>query len=299
MNQFKFYLLGTMFLVLTLASCTDDGSGNDTPSIVDGIIELDVSNLPDSGDDFDYYMWLVSGGVNIRLGSFEVENGLPSQTLWQLGDLNILENASNILVSMSPEGIEPTSPDKMVMLSGDFGSLTENSGSLSTAPMSTEGNGFSGSTGEYLLATPTTSTMSEERSGIWFGNNSTGSVEPGLNLPTLTDGWVYQGWVNLGSGLVLRTGKFYQADSSDLEKIYGGSLDGFNVPGEDFNQNLPMMGNPPTLSGNEVWLTVQPDTLTDELFPLPIFRDTIGVAEATTYTLPNVFPDFAGTVSRR
>lgn len=295
MNWIKLNSLWLLAVVFLMASCTEDT--DDDPTVSEGILELEVSNLPDNGDNFDYYMWLVSGGVNISLGEFDVMNGLPSRNEWQLGDLNSLENATQVLISMSPAGITPTSPDDMVMLAADFGN--SNLASFTTAPMTTDGASFSGSLGSYFLATPTTSTMSEEFSGLWFGDNTTPALLPGLNLPTLSEGWTYQGWINLGNDMLLRTGKFYNPEFADLESIYNGPLDGYDVPGEDFNQNLPGMATPPDLRGKEVWLTVQPDTFTDQLFALPIFRDSITTDVMTTTALPNVFPDFAGSVSRR
>jgi len=297
MNWMKLNWLMGLALIIAMTSCTDDG--DDGPTVTDGILSIDASNLPDNGDNFEYVVWMNSGGVNFRIGNFSVDNGLPSQTQWTIGDLNSLQNAESVIISMNVVGITPTTPDNMTMMEAEFGTVDANSGSFTTAPMISDAKTFEASTATYFLATPTTSTMSEEFAGIWFGNNSTGSVTPGLDLPALSDGWVYQGWVEAETGLNLRTGKFYNPTAADLESIYNGPLNGYDVPGEDFNQNLPMMGNPPDLRNKYVWLTVQPDTFSDMMFPLPVFQDTIGHDAGQTYVLPNSFPSFAGTASRK
>ncbi|NIP37133.1 MAG: hypothetical protein GWN18_19335, partial [Thermoplasmata archaeon] len=58
------------------------------------------------------------------------------------------------------------------------------------------GMDLSTATGEYILATPSNGADTDELSGIWYLNRSTGTPVAGLDLPDLTGtDWIYEGWV--------------------------------------------------------------------------------------------------------
>lgn len=115
---------------------------------------------------------------------------------------------------------------------------------------------FDSASGSYFLANTTAgeSTPSEitgaANYGLWFGQAvSLGGgvldIEPSLDLPTLPDGWVYEGWVippapNPKNPLSL--GRFTDPTSADDDSSYSGVRKvaaTLPLPGEDFLQNPP------------------------------------------------------------
>lgn len=294
-------LLQRLFLLsiisLTIFSCTSDDT--DEP-VTDGMLDISISNLPDVSTDYNFYAWLVGdNGVNLKLGQFIRSTDGSASATWTVGDLDFLASAARVLVTLEDKGNDPSTPSDLQLLDAEFGISGTHTGKFSTDPMRISVDDFSASTGLYFLATPTTSTMSEESSGIWFGDYNGGAPVGSLNLPTLENGWVYQGWAILNGAIMLETGSFTDPTMADLASPYSGPLDGFDVPGEDFNQNLPMMGTPPTLIGQEVVVTVQPAGMTTDYFPLEVFRTSIGSDIRNNYTLDNVFTDITGDVVRR
>lgn len=298
MKLFKtLFLLAIMGGVL-FTSCTSDD--DDDPAVTNGVLELNMNNIPNAPTGFTYFAWLIGdSGVNLKLGDIGATLDSNLFVTFTIGDLDFLSTAESVLISMESASVDPSSPSKYKIASAQFGVSATHSGTFSSSPMRVSQDDFSASTGLYFLGTPTTSTMSEETSGIWFGDNNGGSPIASLNLPDLSEGWVYQGWIDFGQGMMLRTGKFTDPTMADLASPYSGPLSGYDFPGEDFNQNLPMMGTPPNLVGKEVLVTVQPDTLTDTYFPMEIFQNTIAGPAATNDVLTNVHDAIGGSATRK
>ena len=125
--------------------------------------------------------------------------------------------------------------------------------------------------GRYVLATPTDQDPENELGGIWFLDPFQGPDAPGLQLPTLLNGWDYEGWVVI-EGQPVSTGKFFQADATDGSFLYSGSVQGPAVPGEDFLRNAPTgLTFPPDLSGAEVFITMEPWQQWDQAPNEPFF----------------------------
>ena len=93
-------------------------------------------------------------------------------------------------------------------------------------------------TGSFML-TQHDAPPSNELSGIWFLDLSTGSPTVGLDLPDLagTD-WTYEGWVVI-DGVPVTTGRFDSADGFDDFDGYSASDMYPPFPGEDFLIGLP------------------------------------------------------------
>lgn len=110
-----------------------------------------------------------------------------------------------------------------------------------------------------VVATPTDDPdMDHELSGIWFGTMVTASPSPGLSLPTLGAGWVYEGWAVIG-GKALSTGRFATALRADSGAPYSSTGVGFAFPGEDFLRNAPPgLTFPTDISSGTVMITVEP-----------------------------------------
>src|SRR5262249_35399362 len=99
----------------------------------------------------------------------------------------------------------------------------------------------------------------DEKSGVWLLDLSTGSPAAGLSLPTLPAGWVYEGWAVIG-GKPGSTGRFTSAAGRDQSAPDSGPTAGPPVPGEDFLQAAPSgLTFPTDLSGQTIAVSVEPD----------------------------------------
>jgi hypothetical protein len=142
--------------------------------------------------------------------------------------------------------------------------------------------------GRYVLITPTDGNADDELSGLWFLDPFQGPSAPGLDMPSLLDGWDYEGWVEI-EGQPVSTGKFFQPDVGDGWIRYGGPYASPDVPGEDFLRNAPSgLTFPTDLSGGKVYVTLEPwqqwDNDLDEPFFIRILEGDIP-AEATPNTV--------------
>ena len=118
---------------------------------------------------------------------------------------------------------------------------------------------FNNVLGEFIVAAPTgTGAAEEEFSGLWFLNNSSGTAVQGLTLPTLEDGWKYEGWVVV-DGVALSTGTFTSLNTADEGAPFSGDNDGPPFPGEDFLVNAPTGVTFPTdIRGKTTVISIEP-----------------------------------------
>jgi hypothetical protein len=100
---------------------------------------------------------------------------------------------------------------------------------------------------------------SNENSGIWFLNRSTGSPVAGLNLPSLTGtDWTYEGWVVM-DGTPVTTGTFDEVDEADGFDGYSSTGAAPPFPGEDFLTNAPTgLTFPTDLAGATTVISIEP-----------------------------------------
>ncbi|MFK7951709.1 MAG: anti-sigma factor [Ekhidna sp.] len=198
-----------------------------------GNMALNLTGLEDLGDNFAYEGWVIVDGSPVSTGTFSVDgSGNLSQTDFPVNGVS-LASASMFVLSIEPVPDTDPAPAATKILSGPF------SGSNATVSTGTVGSGFEDATGKYIIATPTgTGASEEEFSGIWFLDNSSGSAVAGLDLPTLADGWKYEGWVVI-DGTPVSTGTFTSATGSDDSAPFSGSNAGPAYPGEDFLTNAP------------------------------------------------------------
>jgi len=97
---------------------------------------------------------------------------------------------------------------------------------------------FTGSEGNFILATPTNGADTDETSGIWFLALGEEGPETGLTLPALAAGWVYEGWV-VSNGTPLTSGRFNNVAAKDFFDGFSGEEEGPEFPGEDYLVNAP------------------------------------------------------------
>tara|TARA_Y100000815_G_C13343298_1_gene500950 strand:- start:528 stop:1433 length:906 start_codon:yes stop_codon:yes gene_type:complete len=258
------FKLSTLILsVATLMSC----GGNDDDREVQTTLTLNTFNLGELPNNAEYEAWLVSNGENISLGKF---NGNASEKTFRVS-LERADAATQFLISIEP-GNDPSGEiSNTILLSGPF------SGNSASLNINNAIANLSGISGAYTLMTPTDNNSSNEQSGFYFYNPTSGTAA--LNLPTLPDGWMYEGWVTLpkqGGGTVnLSTGKFTSPEGRDEFDGYSSNTNTSpSFPGEDFlsTQFLSLQGvsTPVDIRGKKVFISIEPATDPDELTPFYI-----------------------------
>ncbi len=242
-------ILGVLALGIFATSCSSD---DDTvPSTAD--LTLNLTGLEELGTDFVYEGWIIVNGSPVSTGTFSSVTFPQTFTV----DSDDLDAAATFVLSIEPSVDSDPAPAATKILAGDF--------SGSSASVNTNGivGDFSASTGKYILATPTDGGAdTNEESGVWFLDNSSGSAMVGLDLPTLTDGWKYEGWAVIG-GTPVSTGTFTSIndfdDNASTTPFKGDAGDGPAFPGEDFLQNAPTgLTFPTDLKGMTIVISVEP-----------------------------------------
>jgi len=289
-----FALIG-LFLI---SSCKkDDDMDPDTMKT----ITLNLNGLEDLGSDFVYEGWLIVDGSPVSTGTFTVDaDGMLSKTSFELDAMDV-DNATKFVLSIEPMNDTDPNPAATKILAGDF------SGNMADVDIAPVGD-FTNAAGKYILATPTNGGDTDENSGIWFLDLATGAPTVGLTLPTLPDGWKYEGWTVI-NGQPVTTGKFTNVMATDMADPYSGSeplpdvngSDGF-FPGEDFLMNAPSGLNFPTdIAGGKAVISIEPSPDNSEApFTLkPLVHDI--PASAMDHTVYNMMQNLSfpsGSVSR-
>ena len=245
------WIMAAAMVGVILASCNkDDETPPTEPTTKE--ITVNLTGLEDLGSDFVYEGWLIVDGSPVSTGTFTVgADGVQSKTKFsvKISDAN---DATTFVLSIEPENDSDPAPAATKILAGDF------SGSSAELSIANIGD-FSNAEGKYILATPTNGMPTNENSGIWFLNLSTGSPEVGLTLPTLPDGWKYEGWTVI-NGTPVTTGKFTDVATTDEAAPYSDSLPGPPFPGEDFLKNAPDgLTFPTDIAGGTAVISIEPE----------------------------------------
>ncbi|MUU79770.1 anti-sigma factor [Winogradskyella endarachnes] len=264
----KKMILAALALGIFASSCSDDDDNNVVNSNSDLILNFD--GLEALGDDYVYEGWIIVDGSPVSTGTFSSVDFPQTFSV----DSEQLDNATTFVLSIEPAVDTDPAPADTKILAGDFSGVTA----------SVDSNGivadFSTSTGTYILATPTDADDSNEESGVWFLDNSSGAAVTGLNLPTLTAGWVYEGWAVI-DGTPISTGTFTDPaaadDNASTSMFKGDTSDGPAYPGEDYLQNAPDGFTFPTdLRGTTIVISVEPSPDNSELpFTLKPLADMV------------------------
>jgi hypothetical protein len=254
MNKIKTLGLIGVLSVALLIACGDNDDEIMQPTT--STLTLNISGLEDLGSGYLYEGWIIVDGSPVTTGTFSInESGALSQTEFEL-DSDDLDMASTFVLTIEPSPDPDPSPSAVHILAGDFGN---GSATLSIGHGAALGDDFSGAMGNYILATPTDGAMNNENSGIWFLDISMGSPMAGLDLPTLPDGWKYEGWAVI-DGIPVTTGTFTEVDMMDDAAPFSGEMDGPSFPGEDFLMNATMdLMFPTDLAGGVAVISIEPD----------------------------------------
>ncbi len=244
MRQIKFLLTSILFVLIFSFSANSQ------------TVTLNINGLKELGANYQYEGWLIVGGTPVTTGTFTVDtNGMLSQTIFSVNQSDLI-NATTFVLTIEPIPDPDPDPSSTHILAGNF---IDFDAPLSVGHPAALGDDYSGIDGKYILATPTNGAMTDELSGIWFLDLSSGSPEVGLTLPTLPAGWKYEGWAVI-SGMPVTTGTFTTVDMVDEADPYSGPDQGPPFPGEDFLVNAPMGFTFPTdLSGMTGVISIEPD----------------------------------------
>lgn len=238
-------------------SATELSSGQLAGRLKNDELKLNISGLEDLGTHARYEGWAIINGSPVSTGVFTVNNqGQMSQTVFEVpAQQGKLKDATAFVLTIEPYPDPSPSPSKQRLMAGNFNGSTASLGISHPDALNTD---FTAASGHFLLATPTTASMMDELSGIWFINATGGSPAAGLNLPVLPEGWRYEGWA-LINGQPVSTGVFMNGNMADNSSVFSGPLPGPPFPGEDFIMNAPSgLTFPTNLSGGMGVVSVEP-----------------------------------------
>jgi len=279
------------------------GCSNEEPTIVPPpagtTLTLNLTGLEDLGVDALYEGWIIVNGSPVSTGTFSVDaNGNLSKTEFEL-DANELSAATAFVLTIEPNPDSDPNPSAVHILAGDF---SNNSASVTTGHSAALGVDFANSTGNYILATPTDGANTNENSGIWFLDLSSGNPSQGLFLPTLPNGWKYEGWTVI-NGTPVTTGTFTDATVVDDADPYSSIMPGPPFPGEDFLFNAPAgLTFPTDIAGGVAVISIEPspDNSSNPFTLKPLVGDIpMNAVDHTTYIMNSNLSSFpTGTVSR-
>lgn len=306
----KITLIAVLTTSIFIASC----SKND--ELTEKTITQSFQNLPDLGDNYVYEGWLIVGSEKISTGRFSNTEGenFTSNSI----DIIKVNSATTYVLTIEPateSGANLTSPSGWIFSKSDF---TNN-----TATPSTDDALYSGSsnlesaTGKFFLKAPSVGTTGSDANGIWFIDALPPTTGGFSNLPTLADGWIYEGWVvvpNSNGGMTpVSTGRFSNPNLAD-ESFFGtannNEFKGPNgvppFPGEDFivdpNNRYPDVTFPIDLTNATVVISIEPTTNDAEtpfgLKPFVISLNNQAVASAVNITNTYSGKSITGLVRR-
>ena len=238
-------------------------------------------------------------GAPQTTGTFSVDGtGKLSKTAFEI-DTDDLSSATAFILTIEPNPDPSPNPSETHIIAGDF---SGSSASLSVGHGAALGDNFSSSAGKYILATPTNGADTDEKSGIWFLDLSSGSPAVGLTLPTLPAGWKYEGWTVI-NGTPVTTGTFTSVTVVDDADPFSSTQGGPPFPGEDYLVNAPAgLTFPTSLAGGTAVISIEPDpdnsTNPFTLKPLVKMIPTDAV-DHVTYTMDRNLGSFpTGTASK-
>jgi hypothetical protein len=239
------------------AGCDDESTGPAAGTR----LRLDLTGFEALRNGAHYEGWAIVGGQPLSTGKFNVGTGGALVTVEGAARSNVfdvgrdLRGASAIVITIEPNGDRDATPSVTKIAAGD---VSGGAASLRVGHASALGNAFTAAAGRFVLATPTDGMGTNEFSGIWFLDNSSGAPRVGLTLPTLPAGWKYEGWGVINNTPVT-TGTFTRVDAADEAAPFSGPQPGPPFPGEDFLRNAPSgLTFPPNLRGAMAVITIEP-----------------------------------------
>lgn len=277
---------------LTFTSCGDD---NDTVAPMSNLT-LNIAGLENLGADYMYEGWIIVNGSPVTTGTFSVDdNGALSKSSFSI-DKAQLDSATKFVLSIEPANDTDPAPSDIKILAGDFSGT---SASLNTGIIAD----FSNITGQYVLATPSTTITTDNNKGVWF-LKPTDPKTASLSLPILPTGWMYEGWA-IVNGKPISTGKFTMASGADADgNPYAGTDNTMlpPFPGEDLIMGMVNgvnLAEATYISKVVVSIEPVPDTSTAPFLLKPLVGEALTANAATMPTLHTLNKNLLiGSISR-
>ncbi len=264
-------LMTSLAVLCTAAACTSNvDAPEDLETTTDDLrarlIEVELSGLEPVGPDYIYEGWVILHGRPYSTGRFESSGPIMVHSF--ATSTYVRRRASAFVLTIEPVHNDDPAPSATHILAGD---LRRGSGSLSIAHGAALGSDFTDASGGFILATPTTQNGTEDdNNGIWYLDPS--GPAPALNLPTLPEGWVYEGWV-VGEDGPVSTGRFSSVTGADEDGAgaTAGPAGSPPFPGQDF------ITPPRNLLGMAAVITIepQPDTSAAPFTMKPLITPSI------------------------
>jgi len=295
-NQMKKLIVFLALSFFTLIACSDE---NNTIEPMSGELSLNINGLEDLGSNAVYEGWIMVDGSPKTTGTFTVDaSGNLSQSSFEINESD-LNSATAFILTIEPNPDPSPDPSDTHIIAGDFNG---NSASLSVSHPAALGDDYMNISGKYILATPTNGSDTNENSGIWFLDISSGSPMVGLDLPTLPAGWTYEGWTVI-DGVPVTTGTFVSLNAVDNDDPYSGTMSGPPFPGEDFLNNAPAgLSFPTDISGGTAVISIEPvpDNSPNPFTLKPLAKMIpTDAADHTTYSMDKNLSSFpTGTAAR-
>ena len=275
--------------------------------ITEKTVSQSFQNLPDVGANYVYEGWLIVGTEKISTGRFSSTEG-ANYTSGSI-DINKVNAATAYVLTIEPKtetGVDLTSPSGWIFSKGNF---TKNTASPSTNDALYSGStNLETATGNFFLKAPSVGTTGSDANGIWFIDALPPTTGGFTNLPTLADGWIYEGWVvvpNTNGGMTpVSTGRFTDPNLED-ESFFGAASNnefkGPNgvppFPGEDFivnpNNRYAGVTFPIDLQNATVVVTIEPTT-NDAEAPFGLKPFVIALSNQATATAVNITNNYSG-----
>ena len=203
--------------------CGITPAGNDTVRMT-----LSLDNLGDLGADYVYEGWLITADGPVTSGRFDLSSA--SETVTFDIDRDLAEASTLFVLTIEPAVGDDPAPAPTHVVAGP---IVNGMADLTAAHGAALGSDFSSAAGRYILETPTTSSIADDYGqGVWFVVPGEGA---GLELPTLPEGWAYEGWV-VGQDGPVSTGTFLSVDAPDSDEAgpAAGPDGAPPFPGQDF-----------------------------------------------------------------
>ncbi|GGG60249.1 anti-sigma factor [Bizionia arctica] len=267
----KKMIFSVLALSTVLVSCSSDDDNNSMEPTTSSLT-LNLSGMEPLGANYVYEGWIIVDGAPVSTGTFS------SVTFPQTFTVNTvqLSSATTFVLSIEPTNDLDPDPSATKILAGDF---SGNAANVSTGIV----GDFLNASGAYFLRTPTDengTNNGNDENGIWFGTPGAPPT-PNFNLPTLPNGWAYEGWV-VGDSGPLSTGTFNMFDIVDHAAPFSETMQsGPPVPGEDFFLNAP--------AGETFPLDVRNRTVVISIEPVPdnspapfVMKPLVGVTGTAT-----------------
>ena len=218
-------------------------------------VQLDLTGLEPLGEGFVYEGWVIIDGAPVSTGRFNIEaDGSLTFLTGSLAD--DVSEATTVVITIEPADDPDPGPAAPKPLAGD---VVDGVAELSVGHPAALGDDFSGAGGQFLVATPTTAdNPDDDYSGVWFIEVTDAGPVQGLDLPTLPEGWVYEGWAVI-DGQPVSTGRFVDPGAPDDFSGFSGPDGSPPFPGEDFIVNAPDgLSFPTDLRGDTVVISIEP-----------------------------------------